>query len=302
MERRQFLRRTTAVGALGLAGCISDENDDPSGTGGADGGDGDTPTETAPPTEMPTATPETVSVADRSIETVDSGCHSGGESGHSVQESEDSQTVTISGTIVTPTPCYEATFETLEYDADADTLTVVVGSDPDDSGACIECVGAVDYEATVSFEGGLPGSVDVSHDEPSPEGGEADGPSLRESSLSVIDVSESSSRTTADVEFDEDDNAVIVTGTIEGSDGCKTAALGRVKYNQSDDHLTVDVVTENREDAGDACTDAIVYIDYEATVSFEDEIPSNVSVQHDGQGVMSAAYGSSSASAPDREA
>ena len=77
-----------------------------------------------------------------------------------------------------------------------------------------------------------------------------------------------------------------------------TADLGSASYDAETDRLDVNVVTMEREDSG-MCTQQLVGIEYKATVSFENGIPSGVSVSHDGDGVMSAGYGSSSASAPD---
>ena len=102
----------------------------------------------------------------------------------------------------------------------------------------------------------------------------------------------------ADAAFDEDGSTVTVTGTIVGSNGCMTADLGSANYDGDADQLDVNVVTKEREDSG-MCTQPLVGIDYEAAFSFDGGIPSSVSVSHDGDGVMSAGYGSSSASAPD---
>lgn len=291
MNRRTFLRRSSALGALTLAGCIAD--DDTNGTNS-----GDTPTPDEP------TSPEVVG---SSIERTGKGCASAehGQASASMNDSE--MTVSFSGRIITATPCYSPTLESVEYDAESDTLTITVGAEQKDK-VCVDCVGEVQFSGTVEFEGGLPGDVTIVHDgetltagSGSAEGSE-ETPTLQASSFSVIDISSSSPEHTADASFNPDEETVVVTGTIVGSNGCMTADVGDVNYDAESDQLSVDVVTTKRDDAGDVCTQQLVAIDYEATFSFDGRIPSSVSVSHDGQGVMSAGYGSSSASAPDSEA
>lgn len=77
-----------------------------------------------------------------------------------------------------------------------------------------------------------------------------------------------------------EDGAVVVTGTIFGSNGCYTARLADAVTNAG--RLTVTV--ESYEDTGDgtpACTQAIVAIDYRLTATFEGSLPTAVEVRHD---------------------
>ena len=302
MNRRKFLRRTSAVGALGLAGCTGAGNPQDGGDG-SDGGDGGAGGDNTTPSDTPTETqtpPPTVT--DYDIRTLDSRCQSGDET---VSINKGDSTVTISGVLTASNPCHEAMLNAVSYTGDSDTLRVNVGVESTDE-VCVDCVGAIEYEATVEFADGLPASVTVSHQGEIIEPGDgdsgtasgSDAPTLVESSLEVAGVSNSASETTADVSFDEAESKVFVTGTIEGNNGCKTARLGRVKYNHSDDRLSVDVETVDRENAG-TCTQQLVYIDYAATIEFEGGIPGSASVSHNGNGVVSAGYDSASASAPD---
>jgi hypothetical protein len=81
-----------------------------------------------------------------------------------------------------------------------------------------------------------------------------------------------------------------------------TAELGTIEYDAENSQLAVDVVTIERGDTGDnACTQQMVGIDYEATFSFDGGTPSSVAVSHDGDGIMAAGHGTSSASAPDTD-
>jgi len=98
-------------------------------------------------------------------------------------------------------------------------------------------------------------------------------------------------RDDARVRYRTDANEVSVEGTIWGSDGCKTAHLARATYDTDEDRLSVAVVTTDRTDAAEACTQALVEINYEATFSFSNGTPSEVAVSHDGREVTSSARG-----------
>jgi len=128
----------------------------------------------------------------------------------------------------------------------------------------------------------------------------ADG--LVNQSLTVTGSASGTERHDATVEFDADATEVTVTGTIPGEDGCTTAELGDVTYDEQADVLSVTVQTIDIPDSGDACTQAIVEIDYEARLTFAESLPSQVSVTHDGSGgrrdVASASRNSASAGGP----
>jgi hypothetical protein len=293
MDRRKFLRRTSALGALTLAGCMADEE--------ANGTTADTPG-AGSDTDM------TPAVTGWSIERTGNGCASGDSDYASTSTDDDTMTVTFSGRVTTGNPCYQPIFKRTAYDAEADSLTIALGTEAEEK-ACIDCVGYVDVSGTVEFEGSLPGDVEVVHGgetlTPASGAGDqssGDSPTPQASSFSVTNIDSSSPERAADAEFDEDEGTIMVTGTIVGSDGCTTADLGAANYDAAADRLDVNVVTRTVDDAEDrVCTQQRVGIDYEATVSFENGIPSSVSVSHDGDGVMSAGYGSSSASAPDAD-
>jgi hypothetical protein len=71
--------------------------------------------------------------------------------------------VTVTGTIEAPDPCHEATIVNATYDAEANALALSVGTESGD-GMCQDCVGGVEYEATVTFDGALPASTTVDHE------------------------------------------------------------------------------------------------------------------------------------------
>lgn len=247
-------------------------------------------------------------IVDSTIELLDSRCSSGESSTASVSMNEAKTTVSFSGLVTTSDPCLEPTLERVEYDSAADRLAIIVGTEPT-ADACDDCIGTIEFAGTVEFEGGLPSEAYVGHGDTILSGDNGGGgstpddpPELQASSFAVTGVESGQPRQTADASFDTDDETVTVTGTIVGSDGCATADLGTVEYDAADGQLAVDVVTTEREDADRrACTQQMVGIDYEATLSFDGDIPSRVAVSHDGDGVMAAGYGSSSASAPDSD-
>lgn len=319
MHRREVLRLTAGVGALAVAGCTGGSEDPASPTetgterpdGAAGGGNG--------PTESPA-----VAIADTTVQTAEKACLSGDPTTDISFETE-ADRVVVTGVVRAPTPCHEATLRAAEYDPAADRLFVDVGTEADGSETCVECVGAIGYEVTVDFSGGLPREVEVAHDgQPlasaahgsssagpveddeqtdgtsGSSGGEDTGtdspPSLAGSTLSVTDVSSTPTEPTADISFRPDAGEVVLRGTIEGEDGCATAALGDVRYDAEDSELAVDVVTQRREGSEDrACTQQLVSIDYEATFSFSGGLPREVAVWHNGAGVGAAASGSASA-------
>lgn len=107
--------------------------------------------------------------------------------------------------------------------------------------------------------------------------------------FSVTDRTSSATEPTADVTFDAESNAVQFTGIIEGSDGCKTAALDAIDFDRAGDEVTLAVITKDRPGAGDMCTQQLVYISYEATVEFSGGLPSQAAVSHDGSEIASEA-------------
>ncbi|WEL22368.1 hypothetical protein [Halorhabdus sp. BNX81] len=105
----------------------------------------------------------------------------------------------------------------------------------------------------------------------------------------------------ADVEFQPDEGRIVVKGIRRGSDLCKRAQLGDVSHDTDAERLAVSVDAVDREECEDGGVggQCLVDIPYEATFSFEDDIPSEVAISHGDRFGMSAAYGSSSAAPPE---
>lgn len=109
------------------------------------------------------ACPEEPSVVATSTKVTGSDCASGDEAAANV--SADQGAVTITGTLLAPTPCHEVRVVGTSYEDDADRLVVRLGaSEPEDSSVCVACVGAIGYEATLELARTYPGSVEVVHE------------------------------------------------------------------------------------------------------------------------------------------
>ncbi|WP_299268030.1 hypothetical protein [Halorientalis sp.] len=103
-------------------------------------------------------------------------------------------------------------------------------------------------------------------------------------------------RDVAEVTFDTDAGEVLVDGTVSGNNSCRRAALGSLEYDESAGELTVSVETTDIEGC-EAGAQALVGIDYDGRFEVDGELPSEVTVSHDGQVVAGAAHESSSVSA-----
>ena len=138
MRRRRFLA-TLGTLAAGTAGCV-----------GRTGDPGETPTGNPPPR-----------ITDTSFTARDGACGSGTDA---ARVTFDGDTVRVDGRLVTPTPCHGATLADATLVDGSDRLVVAVRTADPPSGACVQCVGKVPYEALVWIAGGPPAAVRVDHD------------------------------------------------------------------------------------------------------------------------------------------
>lgn len=136
MQRRRVL---AAVSAVFVAGCTGPAADSSDGT-----------------------TSGAVSLTDTGFAVTDAGCGSEREAA-SVAFDADTGTVAVTGTTSAPNTCYSARLADAAYDGGADEFRVTVEAFEAEQGGCGECITEVDYEATASFAGGLPGRVVVVH-------------------------------------------------------------------------------------------------------------------------------------------
>jgi hypothetical protein len=137
MKRRDVIASASAVLVAGCTGPAAD-----------DGQSGD----------------DTPTYADTSFEVTDAGCGGPAEAA-AVSFDETDESVAVSGTTSGPDGCYLARVADATYDASGDEFRLVVeaydDADPDEG--CTQCITEIDYEATASFDGGLPGRVVVVH-------------------------------------------------------------------------------------------------------------------------------------------
>jgi hypothetical protein len=160
MKRRALL--AAAAGLLPtVAGCVS------SGGGGAPSTESPSTT-TAPSTtddaSSPTDTPcpsSTPSLVDHSFERREECADPGGAT--VVFGSCD---VAVTGCIRGPDGCSVPALGDVRYDADADVLTVLVTveREADEDTVCTQAIVDLGYAVTATFEGGLPGTVEVVHE------------------------------------------------------------------------------------------------------------------------------------------
>lgn len=107
---------------------------------------------------------DTPSYEDTTFEVTDAGCGGPAEEA-AVSFDESDESVAVSGTTSGPNGCYLARVADASYDASGDEFRLVVAAydDADPDEGCTECITEIDYEATASFDGGLPGRVVVVH-------------------------------------------------------------------------------------------------------------------------------------------
>ena len=165
MQRRTLLRRSAALGAIGLAGCTSDDADPATGDGNGDSpaGDGDdtgdgTPTDTATPTPA-----SFTGFEGTSTETTNTSCDSGSAGTADVAFDAEALRVTVTGALRASNPCHVASFEGAKYDPASDELRVTIAAKPEAADGCVQCIGAIEYRATLDLKGALPGTVVVKH-------------------------------------------------------------------------------------------------------------------------------------------
>ncbi|MFD1562056.1 hypothetical protein ACFR99_00510 [Haloarchaeobius amylolyticus] len=101
-------------------------------------------------------------VTETSLEIGAQDCTDGTDGSATVEFADEA--VAVTGRITTPTPCYEPSLADTTYDDGRDVLTVVVDSGEQTDDTCATCLGGVDYEATIDFDGRYPGRVEVRHE------------------------------------------------------------------------------------------------------------------------------------------
>jgi len=188
MHRRRFIQVAASAGAVGvLAGCTQDQ-------GGSDSDETDDGTDEGRTSEESTTTEaETTATAegsqatttaersggdrtrtgtrdgvDYSISITGSRCGNGAEDNEvdDIAFDEEAVEIVVTGTIDAATPCEVVDASAIDHDESGGHVTVTVATvepanDPD---VCQQCLGALDYEATLAFDGSIPSEASVVHD------------------------------------------------------------------------------------------------------------------------------------------
>jgi len=167
MDRRTFMRNCGVAATITLAGCGGTGPTDENGPADENG-----PTDTSTPAGRTTEAVETTSgtqpqAVGQSIATGDTACGSPDGSA-TVSFDSDDGSIAIDGAIAASNPCHAATLSAVESDDASDTLTVSVGVEST-AQTCQECLGRVEYRASIGFIGGLPGRVVVEHGAEDPQ-------------------------------------------------------------------------------------------------------------------------------------
>jgi len=167
MDRRTFMRNCGIAATITLAGCGGTRQ-----TGDDGPTDENEPTDTSTPAGRTTEAVETTSgtqpqVVGQSVATDKTECGSPDESAAVTFDSDDGS-VAIDGVMAASNPCYAATLSSVAYDDASNTLTVRVGVEST-AQTCQECLGRVEYRASIGFIGGLPGRVIVEHGTEDPQ-------------------------------------------------------------------------------------------------------------------------------------
>lgn len=149
MRRRCVL---TSLGAVVVAGCT--------GSGGSG-----TTTTAGGATTGGTTDDGGATLVTASLSVSDVGCGSESDGGASVSFEESA--LQVSGSVVGSNGCYRARLGEVSVDSSSDTCRVVVQAfdDSGPDGGCNECITVVSYDVRVVFDGGVPGTVMVVHDD-----------------------------------------------------------------------------------------------------------------------------------------
>ncbi|KTG10898.1 hypothetical protein AUR64_06875 [Haloprofundus marisrubri] len=170
MDRRTFLERTAVLAAVGVAGCTSTGADggDSGGNGNDNTGNGTDENGTEDDSGDDTTTEgdsdgSDTAIADRTFERTGE-CNSSG----TTTVSREDDAVVVEGCIRGRNGCSVPVLDTAEYDADADRLSVVVGTEveKEEDEMCSQALVSLGYELRVSFDGPVPTDIAVAHDGP----------------------------------------------------------------------------------------------------------------------------------------
>lgn len=259
MDRRDLLRGAAATAAVGLSGCVGPGDGGPA-DGASDGEDRSPSNDTG--------------IGGTSFAIGRTACGApAGEAAVTVEADE----VRVEGTIAGDDTATTADLESTRFDRSADVLRVGIRTvDAVTEGDVRECPFAIDYSATVGYDGSAPGDVTVYHDGIAVDADDgAAGIAVTDLTIDAVEPGKDGDAATVRRET----GALVVEGTIGGADGCAVAAVDGVGLENG--RVTLDLVTYRARRG--ACTDAAVGIDYRATVAVAGDPPTAASVRHGGE-------------------
>jgi len=281
ISRRKVLLGTTTFATVAVAGCVSGDDGDDENDGDDGGNDN---------------SGNSNSIEERSITTVGTDC-AGTESDTVLVVVEDT-TYTVEGTLPSSTPCYLADLVESSVSDGTLSLTVGVEEDPDEE-TCIECEGAVSYDATVETAETVE-RVTVSHE--TGETHTVDSSEFREqyreiisTSIETTDRGPRSSDLSEDVELSRSEGTVTIEGLILTSTPHHEAVLEEAAIENRKLELSVD--TESTLEGNNMGTTELGFVKYEVTVEMDDtDTLEGVTVAHP-EGVHGFGWETESASA-----
>ena len=302
LTRRNVLLSTAAIGAAGLAGCVSDSEDGESANAGASNGDengsengnestagnetetGDDGTDGADSGEESGSTGSGSDPSNITLETVGAACAEGDNDSVTIDWS--GGVIVVNGTTPAPNPCHEAVLKEGTIEDGSFTLVVDV-ADANEGGVCQDCVGAVEYEARVEPENPdeiteatvrhiQGGSHGVAVESASDEGGE---PTSGEPSIETQDAGCLSGERERNVVVSRTESGISIEGAMQTPNPCHKAVLGGVTVENG--QLTVDVSAESTLSEDEACTQCVGEVLYTVDVPLSNaDSLSRVTVTH----------------------
>jgi hypothetical protein len=175
MKRRTVLANVGALGAVGLAGCVSGGSDEAAPetsddvvtetrteTAAEQSTEPTTNTTTPANTTTATDTPMTPTLDDATLEVQRNDC---GEQASEASVGFEGDGVVVEGRVWGSDPGWTAVLADASYDREADELSLVVGlTQRETSGPVVQCIAEIEYRTTAAFADGLPGTVTVVHE------------------------------------------------------------------------------------------------------------------------------------------
>lgn len=299
ITRREALAGAASLGAVGVAGCVSDSSENgPENSSEDDPGDESQGTENGEPDES-----FDVELVDSSITTTDASCGSG-EGGSASAVTEEGALV-VEGVVPTSDPCYEASLSESATALEGRVLSVgVEASEVESAENCVTCLGEVTYEARFEFSSDIEDvstfeSITVDHrgmdgethvvtgerveSESGGEGGDGEGepsdagradtePGAAVMGHSIETVEADCGSATDDRVVSSGvarDNTVTVEGVVTAPNPCHEATVEGVEFR--DGLLNVEVGATPLEEEG-MCVQCLGAISYKATVQVAESV------------------------------